>query len=68
MLIIPYQTRFTAKSLPVVTLALVIINLLVYLLFQSGDRRRTSVRRSTTSGRRCRRSNCRATPPTSSGQ
>jgi membrane associated rhomboid family serine protease len=37
MLVIPYQTRFTAKSLPVVTLALVVINLVVYLLFQSGD-------------------------------
>jgi membrane associated rhomboid family serine protease len=38
MLIIANQTRFTARSLPVVTLALVAINLLVYLLFQSGDR------------------------------
>lgn len=38
MLILPYQTRFTARSLPVVTLALVVINLLVYLLLQSGDR------------------------------
>ena len=38
MLIIPYQTRFTAKSLPVITLALVAVNLLVFLLFQSGDR------------------------------
>ena len=37
MLIIPYQTRFTARSLPVVTLALVALNLLVYLIFQSGD-------------------------------
>lgn len=38
MLILPHQTRFSARSLPVVTLALVVINLLVYLLFQSGDR------------------------------
>ena len=38
MLIIPYQTRFTAKSLPVITLVLVAVNLLVFLLFQSGDR------------------------------
>ena len=39
MLIIPYQTRFTAKSLPVVTLALVVINLLVYIVLQSGDQK-----------------------------
>ncbi len=38
MLLIPYQTRFTAKSLPVVTLALILINALVYFVFQSGDR------------------------------
>lgn len=38
MLVIPYQTRFTARSLPVVTLALVLINLVVYLVFQAGDR------------------------------
>ena len=37
MLIIPYQTRFTAKSLPLVTLALVAINLLVYIVLQAGD-------------------------------
>jgi membrane associated rhomboid family serine protease len=37
MLILPYQTRFTAKSLPVVTLALAVVNLLVYLVLQSGD-------------------------------
>ena len=37
MLIIPYQTRFTAKSLPWVTLALVAINLLVYVVLQAGD-------------------------------
>src|SRR5512134_876464 len=37
MLIIPYQTRFTAKSLPVITLALVVLNLLAYLVFQAGD-------------------------------
>lgn len=39
MLIIPYQTRFTARSLPVVTLVLVALNLLAYMLFQSGDDR-----------------------------
>ena len=38
MLLIPYQTRFTAKSLPVVTLALILVNALVYFVFQSGDR------------------------------
>ncbi len=37
MLIIPYQTRFTAKSLPVITLVLVALNLLAYLVFQAGD-------------------------------
>lgn len=37
MLVIPYQTRFTAKSLPLVTLALVAINVLVYLVLQAGD-------------------------------
>jgi membrane associated rhomboid family serine protease len=37
MLILPYQTRFTARSLPVVTLALVAFNVLVYLVLQSGD-------------------------------
>ena len=41
MLIIPYQTRFTAKSLPVVTLALIVINALVYFVFQAGDRQTT---------------------------
>jgi len=41
VLIIPYQTRFTAKSLPVVTLALIIINALVYFVFQAGDRQAT---------------------------
>lgn len=41
MLIIPYQTRFTAKSLPVVTLALIVINALVYFVFQAGDRMAT---------------------------
>jgi membrane associated rhomboid family serine protease len=41
VLIIPYQTRFTAKSLPVVTLALIVINALVYFVFQAGDRQST---------------------------
>lgn len=38
MLIIPYQTRFTARSLPVVTLAVIVINAIVYFVFQAGDR------------------------------
>ena len=38
MLLIPYQTRFTAKSLPLVTLGLILVNLIVYFVFQSGDR------------------------------
>ena len=38
MLLIPYQTRFTAKSLPLVTLALILVNALVYFVFQYGDR------------------------------
>lgn len=38
MLIIPYQTRFTARSLPVVTLALILVNALCYFIFQAGDR------------------------------
>ncbi|MGH6611743.1 MAG: rhomboid family intramembrane serine protease [Burkholderiaceae bacterium] len=38
MLLIPYQTRFNAKSLPVITLALIFVNALVYFIFQSGDR------------------------------
>jgi membrane associated rhomboid family serine protease len=38
MLLIPYQTRFNAKSLPVVTLALIFVNALVYFVLQSGDR------------------------------
>ncbi len=41
MLIIPYQTHFTARSLPVVTLALIVINALVYFVFQAGDARTT---------------------------
>ena len=38
MLLIPYQTRFTPKSLPLITLALILVNALVYFIFQSGDR------------------------------
>ena len=38
MLLIPYQTRFTLKSLPLVTLALILVNAVVYFVFQSGDR------------------------------
>ncbi len=37
MLLIPYQTRFSAKSLPVVTLALILVNAIVYFVFQGGD-------------------------------
>lgn len=37
MLLIPYQTRFNAKSLPVVTLALILVNFVVYFFFQAGD-------------------------------
>jgi len=38
MLLIPYQTRFTPKSLPLITLALILVNAVVYFIFQSGDR------------------------------
>ena len=38
MLLIPYQTRFTPQSLPIVTLALILVNAFVYFVFQSGDR------------------------------
>jgi membrane associated rhomboid family serine protease len=41
VLIIPYQTRFTSGSLPAVTLALILINALVYFVFQAGDRQAT---------------------------
>jgi membrane associated rhomboid family serine protease len=41
VLIIPYQTRFTARSLPIVTLALIVINALLYFAFQAGDREAT---------------------------
>ncbi len=37
MLIIPYQTRFSARSLPAVTLALILINTLVFFVLQSRD-------------------------------
>lgn len=37
MLIIPYQTRFSARSLPIVTLLLIAVNVFVYLVLQSGD-------------------------------
>jgi membrane associated rhomboid family serine protease/cbb3-type cytochrome oxidase subunit 3 len=39
MLIIPYQTRFTARSLPLVTLVLIVVNAIVYFAFQAGDRK-----------------------------
>jgi membrane associated rhomboid family serine protease len=38
MLIIPYQTRFTARSLPAVTLVLILVNAICYFVFQAGDR------------------------------
>ena len=37
MLLIPYQARFNLRSLPLVTLVLVAVNLIVYLAFQTGD-------------------------------
>ena len=37
MLVIPYQTRFTLRSLPLVTLALIVFNLFVYFGLQSRD-------------------------------
>ena len=37
MLVIPYQTRFAVRSLPLVTLLLVAVNLLVCVVFQAGD-------------------------------
>ncbi|HEU0204177.1 MAG TPA: rhomboid family intramembrane serine protease [Burkholderiaceae bacterium] len=37
MLILPYQTRFTAKSLPALTLALIVINVFVFFALQSRD-------------------------------
>jgi membrane associated rhomboid family serine protease len=38
MLILPYQTRFNVRSLPVVTLALILVSALCYFVFQAGDR------------------------------
>jgi membrane associated rhomboid family serine protease len=37
MLILPYQTRFTARSLPIATLVIAAVCVLVYFLFQQGD-------------------------------
>jgi membrane associated rhomboid family serine protease len=37
MLIIPYQTRFSAKSLPAITLALILVNAIVFFFLQSRD-------------------------------
>ncbi len=37
MLILPYQTRFTARSLPIVTLLIAIACVLVYFVFQRDD-------------------------------
>lgn len=39
MLLVPYHTRFTAKSLPFVTLALILVNAVVYFVLQAGDTR-----------------------------
>lgn len=38
MLIIPNQTRFSARSLPVMTLALILVSAICYFVFQAGDR------------------------------
>jgi membrane associated rhomboid family serine protease len=37
MLILPYQTRFSARSLPMMTLVLIALNVLVYAVLQSSD-------------------------------
>ncbi|MCA3217536.1 MAG: rhomboid family intramembrane serine protease [Burkholderiales bacterium] len=37
MLILPYQTRYSARSLPIVTLVLIALNVLVYAVLQSRD-------------------------------
>jgi membrane associated rhomboid family serine protease len=37
MLILPYQTRFTARSLPIATLLIAAICVVVYFVFQRGD-------------------------------
>ncbi|MEW5880248.1 MAG: hypothetical protein AB1761_07360, partial [Pseudomonadota bacterium] len=37
MLIIPYQTRFSARSLPAITLALILVNAIVFFFLQSRD-------------------------------
>jgi len=39
MLILPYQTRFTARSLPLATLLIAMVCVFVYFGFQSGDER-----------------------------
>ncbi len=39
MLILPYQTKFTARSLPLATLALIVVNIFCFYL-QSGDPKR----------------------------
>ena len=37
ILVLPYQTRFAARSLPLVTLALILINALVFFIAQTRD-------------------------------
>jgi membrane associated rhomboid family serine protease len=37
MLIIPYQTRFSARSVPALTLALILVNAIVFFFLQSRD-------------------------------
>ncbi len=37
MLFLPYQTKFSARSMPAVTLALVVLNVLVFFFLQSRD-------------------------------
>jgi membrane associated rhomboid family serine protease len=39
ILVLPYQTRFAARSLPLVTLALILVNALVYFVAQARDDR-----------------------------
>lgn len=40
MLVLPYQTRFSARSLPAVTLALIVLNVFVFFALQGRDEAR----------------------------
>jgi len=66
VLIIPYQTRFTSGSLPVVTLALILVNALVYFVFQAGDRAASQNAAAYYFSSDLPRSNCRGSPRPSS--